>query len=89
LFQDWNIGVGVFPECEKSLVSMFRLGRVAHHRAGSAEFEMCESTGHKIQDDASMVKHVLELEGGGGSGQSLYHRFRQAKQRSWPQKRLA
>jgi hypothetical protein len=66
--QDGDVGVGVFPEREKVLVSSLCFGGVACHRVGAAELEMCQCSRHKVHYDASVIQQLLEL---GGCGRAV------------------
>ena len=56
LFQNGDVGVGVFPEGEEVLVGSFCSASVSIHRVGAAELEMREYADGLIQHDAPMVE---------------------------------
>jgi len=67
LFQDWDVGVGIFPEGEEVLVRGSRLSGVTRHHVGSAELEMSQCSGHKVEHDSPVIRYFLKLGGGGNS----------------------
>jgi hypothetical protein len=40
LLQDWEVGVGVFPQCEEVLIRGFRFRRIPGHRIGATDLQV-------------------------------------------------
>src|SRR5271157_2329688 len=62
-FQDWNIGVGVFPQGEEVLISSFSFVRIFLQRVGTCEPQMRQCTGGAVLDEAAVIQYLLELRG--------------------------
>ena len=61
LLEDGNVGVGVFPESEKILVTGPRFGGVSGYRVGATETQVCQRADRLIQDNPRMVENLLEF----------------------------
>ena len=66
LFQDGDVGVGVFPESEEILVGFAGGFGVLGEHFGASQLKVGQSSHRKIKDDARMVKDFLELGSCGG-----------------------
>jgi hypothetical protein len=67
LFQNLEVRIGVFPECEEVLVGAASFGSVArdHVRAGKSEMRQCTE---RIPDrDSSVIHNFLKFRGGFGA----------------------
>jgi hypothetical protein len=64
LLQDWNVGVGVFPDREKVLIRGSRLRRIFLQRICASESKMRKRTDHLEQNNAGVAEDFLELGGG-------------------------
>src|SRR5262245_18887000 len=61
LMENWDVGVGVLPECEESLVCTFRLRLISRRREHSTELQVRQSADGIRPDDASMIENFLKL----------------------------
>jgi len=61
LFQNGDVGVGVFPEREEVLISRLCFDRAALHRVGATELEMSEYANGRVPDNTGMVWNFLKL----------------------------
>src|SRR5438445_4655826 len=78
LLQDWDVGVGIFPECQEILIRAFCFGHIAVNRVGSSKLKMRERTQRKIQNDTAMIEEFLEF--GSGRGAVVGHELGLAAQ---------
>src|SRR5205809_774635 len=63
LLQDGDVGVGVFPEREKTLIGGTRLCGISLHGICPGEAELGERRQREIQHDTAMIEKLLELSG--------------------------
>jgi hypothetical protein len=59
--EDGDIGIGVFPQREKILVSGACFERIALERVGTPELQMSQRTDGFIQNNPAMVEDFLKL----------------------------
>jgi hypothetical protein len=64
LFQDGDVGVGVFPKREEILIGRFCLGGVALQGVGVGKSTVSQSSDRFVAHNAAMVEDFLELGGG-------------------------
>ena len=64
LFQNRDIGVGIFPECKEVLIGGACFGRILLDSIGAGEVEMGQSTRCAVLHQAAVVEDLLELGGG-------------------------
>ena len=64
LFQDGDVGVGVFPQREEILIRGVGLRRIALQGIGAGAAEMRERTDGFHDHKAAMVEELLELSSG-------------------------
>jgi len=67
LLEDWDVGVGIFPEGEKILVGGAGFRGVTGQGVGAGEFEMSQGADEAIADQPAMVEDFLKFGGRGGS----------------------
>src|SRR5215469_8419381 len=60
-FQDGDVGVGIFPECQEILIRSFRLGGVAGKRVSTPQAKMRQRPYRRVGYDTSMFEEFLEL----------------------------
>ena len=63
-YEDGDVRVGVFPQCEEIQIGRLGLGGVALHGVGSADLEMRECTNGFVEYNSAMGEDFLELGGG-------------------------
>jgi hypothetical protein len=61
LLVDSNIGIGVLPHVQESLVRLPRSGFVAHHLLRAAELEAGQWTGDIFPAQTGIVDQLLKL----------------------------
>jgi hypothetical protein len=64
LFQDRNVGVGVFPEGEEVLIGGFCFGGVALHGIRSTQLEMSQYADGIPDHYSEMIQNFLKFPGG-------------------------
>src|SRR5262245_17038402 len=71
LLVDSNIGIGVLPQIQKSLVRLPRGGFVTHQLLRATELEPGQGSCDMFQGKAAIIDHLLEL----GRGRSAIAEF--------------
>ncbi len=61
---DWNIGIGVLPQIQESLVRLPCGGFIAHHLLRAAELEPSKGSDDMSHAKTGIVNQLLELSGG-------------------------
>src|SRR6516165_8873409 len=61
LFQNWGVGVCVFPDVEEVLVRRLRLGGITCHRVSTADLKVSQRPCHKVPYDAPVIQEFLEF----------------------------
>ena len=64
LLVDGNVGVGVLPQIQESLVRLPRGGFIAHHLLRAAELEPGQGSRDMFNGEAGMIDQLLELSRG-------------------------
>jgi hypothetical protein len=65
--EDWDVGIGIFPQREEFLIGGAGLGVVAGEGFGARDADVRESAGQAILNEAAMVENLLEFRRGGAS----------------------
>src|ERR1700750_646461 len=59
LLQQWNVGVGVFPNGEEILIGRFCLGLISRQRVRPTQVEMRKSSNGRVYHNPPMVVDFL------------------------------
>src|ERR1700746_3793170 len=60
-FNDWDVGVGIFPESEKILIRSLGFRGIAGQRVGSTETQMRQGADRFISNYSRMIENLLKL----------------------------
>src|SRR5208283_2601873 len=81
LFQDGDVGVGIFPKREELLVRSFGFDHVSGKSVGSSQSQVCQCADRVHQNQPRVIDDFLKL--GSSSGNLLDRQVRIAPEISW------